>query len=337
MASPNQLYNGHLRSLNVSSDLGQVADLIELCFQGALDDDGNDYIAYLRKMAQAANSQTWNFSGLQKMYNPLQGFVYIVNDKLIGNLSILPFRKTGELIYLIANVAVHPEFRRSGIARKLTAKALKFAQEHSADAVWLQVRDDNPAAQQLYLSMGFEERIRRSTWTFKPLKTNVKQPDKIYQFHATKKMEWDSERKLLQKIYPDQIRWNLGFREERLDPSWTAWLKRFINGYLVKNLTIVDGKTEIAFFTYEKTSLYSDNLWVSCTPDKDEVVFPQILYFLQSKNYSHKPFTINFPAGRSESLLLNLGFVKNHTLIWMEESTSKQTNLITDNEKGKIE
>lgn len=337
MVAHDQLHNGHLRSLNVSSDLGQVADLIELCFQGALDDDGYDYITYLRRMAQAADAYTWGFSGLQKMYNPLQGFVYIVDDKLIGNLSILPFRKTGELIYLIANVAVHPDFRRRGIARKLTAKALQFAQSHSADKVWLQVRDDNPSAQQLYLSMGFEERVRRSTWTYKPAETIAKQPNLIYPIHSSKKLNWEDQRSLMAEIYPQLIRWNLGFHEERFDPSWAASLERFIKGYVVKNLSIWDATGVIASFSYEKTELYSDNLWVSCTPEFDSVVFAQILYYLQARNYASKPFSINFPAGRSETLLRNLGFGKNHTLIWMEESKPIPTNLNSEDEQGMIE
>ncbi len=60
-------------------------------------------------------------------------------------------------IYLIANVAVRPEYRKRGIGRALTLAAMQHAKLHHADETWLHVRDDNPGAIGLYRSLGFED------------------------------------------------------------------------------------------------------------------------------------------------------------------------------------
>ncbi|OJX47347.1 MAG: hypothetical protein BGO78_17950 [Chloroflexi bacterium 44-23] len=314
--------NGILRALNAGSDLNQVADLIELCFRGAMDDDGYDYINYLRRMAKDVASSYWGLGNLQPKFTPMQGFVYIVGGKLVGNLSIIPFRKSGQVIYLIANVAVHPDYRRAGIARKLTSKALEYIQSRSNLGAWLQVRDDNQAAQALYLSMGFKERIRRSTWTFKPRNSKVSVSEQKMLIRPTKMSDWQYEIDLLNSIYPDLLRWNLGFSIDRFNPSLRAAINRFIKGQIVKNYAVEKGGNNKGFFVFEKSSLFSDILWIA-PKDNDEETIPQILNHLVNNLKTRKPFSFNYPAYRSEDLLTYLGFSKNHTLIWMEEIEPK--------------
>ncbi len=319
MTSSNHLRKSNLRPINVSSDLNQVADLIELCFRGAMDDDGYDYIHYLRRMAKDFVSDYWGFSGFQQRYAPMQGFVYTVDEQLVGNLTIIPFRKSGQLIYLIANVAVHPDFRRGGIARLLTAKALEYVRSRSSYGAWLQVRDDNQAAQALYLSMGFRERVRRSTWTYKPIERMDLKIEHKFPIQTTKLKDWEEESALLKSVYPDLVRWNLGIKLDRFNPSFLATISRFFKGQIIRNQTITKSLSDKAFFVFEKSSLFSDNLWVACQMADDEHLFPPLLDHLVNKLKTRKPFIFNFPAYRSEELLQELGFVKNHTLIWMEE------------------
>jgi [ribosomal protein S18]-alanine N-acetyltransferase len=56
----------------------------------------------------------------------------------------------------IATLAVHPELRRQGIARKLLCVALKDAAENGMLSALLEVRAGNVAAQDLYRKFGFE-------------------------------------------------------------------------------------------------------------------------------------------------------------------------------------
>jgi ribosomal-protein-alanine N-acetyltransferase len=57
----------------------------------------------------------------------------------------------------IANIAVHPDFRRRGIGANLLAVALKDAFEKGLRSATLEVRAQNTGAQSLYRIFGFEE------------------------------------------------------------------------------------------------------------------------------------------------------------------------------------
>ncbi len=61
----------------------------------------------------------------------------------------------------IATIAVHPDFRRQGIARGLLEVLLAAAQEAGARLATLEVRAGNAAAQALYGEFGFQVVGRR--------------------------------------------------------------------------------------------------------------------------------------------------------------------------------
>jgi [ribosomal protein S18]-alanine N-acetyltransferase len=55
----------------------------------------------------------------------------------------------------IHNIAVHPEYRRRGLARVLLSRVTEDAKSQSISCVLLEVRKSNIVAQKLYESMGF--------------------------------------------------------------------------------------------------------------------------------------------------------------------------------------
>lgn len=55
----------------------------------------------------------------------------------------------------IATLAIHPDFRRQGIARQLIIHTLRAAWKEGARYAFLEVRRSNHAAQALYQSLGF--------------------------------------------------------------------------------------------------------------------------------------------------------------------------------------
>jgi ribosomal-protein-alanine N-acetyltransferase len=56
----------------------------------------------------------------------------------------------------IATIAVHPEYRRQGIARRLLSVALDEVQRREMVSATLEVRSSNTAAQNLYKDFGFD-------------------------------------------------------------------------------------------------------------------------------------------------------------------------------------
>lgn len=68
----------------------------------------------------------------------------------------------------ILNVAVHPEWRRRGLAKRL----LKRLTRHSA-IYFLEVRESNYAALALYRRLGFAEIARRKKYYRRPTETAI--------------------------------------------------------------------------------------------------------------------------------------------------------------------
>ena len=64
----------------------------------------------------------------------------------------------------IATIATHPDFRRQGIGRKLLSHALSRAVEEGARSSFLEVRDSNLAAQEMYHQFGYEPTGRRKRY-----------------------------------------------------------------------------------------------------------------------------------------------------------------------------
>lgn len=64
----------------------------------------------------------------------------------------------------IATIAVHPDYRQTGVGRALLAVALQQSFQRGAKRAMLEVRASNEAAQSLYRQFGFEIVSRRSQY-----------------------------------------------------------------------------------------------------------------------------------------------------------------------------
>src|SRR5512134_2611502 len=61
----------------------------------------------------------------------------------------------------VATLAIHPDFRRQGIGKRLLSQALLQAQQEGARSSFLEVRESNLAAQEMYRKFGYEVTGRR--------------------------------------------------------------------------------------------------------------------------------------------------------------------------------
>jgi ribosomal-protein-alanine N-acetyltransferase len=64
----------------------------------------------------------------------------------------------------IATIATHPDFRKQGIGKKLLTYALKSARDEGATRSFLEVRESNKTAINMYTSFGFVEDGRRKEY-----------------------------------------------------------------------------------------------------------------------------------------------------------------------------
>ena len=148
----------------------------------------------------------WASNAVESVSMPLSGYVWEENGEIIGNVSLIPYRHKKRKIYLIANVAVRPDYRRRGIGRALTDKAMHHARERRAVATWLHVREDNPGAIALYESLGFRELARRTMWQAKPDRNSASEISSIV---ITRRFarDWPQQETWLNRLYPDLMTW----------------------------------------------------------------------------------------------------------------------------------
>jgi len=64
----------------------------------------------------------------------------------------------------IATISTHPDHRRQGIAKKLLRYALRYMSKEGAVSSFLEVRETNLAAQEMYRKFGYEAVGRRKRY-----------------------------------------------------------------------------------------------------------------------------------------------------------------------------
>jgi [ribosomal protein S18]-alanine N-acetyltransferase len=64
----------------------------------------------------------------------------------------------------VATIATHPDHRRQGIAQELLSYALRYMSREGAVTSFLEVRENNLAAQEMYRKFGYEVTGRRKRY-----------------------------------------------------------------------------------------------------------------------------------------------------------------------------
>lgn len=116
------------------------------------------------QLEQVCFSQPWSYklleSGIYCDYDVY--YVWEQEDKILGYANLRFLAGEGE----IQRIAVFPEYRRLGIARKLMDAMEGYTKEHQGIAISLEVRASNESAKNLYKSYGFEiEAVRKGYYS----------------------------------------------------------------------------------------------------------------------------------------------------------------------------
>ncbi len=310
----------HLRSLNILRDLPAVADLIELCFSNNMDSEGKRYVQDMRKAGHDSGFLHWAARVGDSASLPLSGYIWEEDGRIVGNASLVPFHNKKQRIYLIANVAVHPDFRRRGIARSLTERALVHARQKRASAVWLHVRVDNPGAIRMYADLGFVERARRTSWSAAP---DTGSPAIQTDFTVTGRLPayWPLQQEWLRHTHPDELAWHRPWKIPDLRPGFMNWISQLFMDIIVQQWAVVKDKQLLAVLSYLPRGR-DESLYAAVRPGADPGALTVLLLYARRLLSYRTQISIDLPAGEFDESLQGAGFSAQRTLIWMSSATA---------------
>ncbi len=306
----------HIRPFDPRRHLNAVADLIEVSFAETLDPDGKDYLQRMRSAANSHALASW-ISSVEWASPAMQGFVWTEGERVVGNASLIPYFIHGKRNYLIANVAVHPDYRRRGIGRNLTARSIEFIRSSKSPSAWLHVREDNIPAERLYRSMGFMERARRTTWLSHPDFEKIAPPPG-YRILSPGRNIWKQQRRWLEMTYPSQLSWHMPIKIASLRPGWIGALVRFLYAVTIRQWAILRQGEPAAVLSWQSTLNYANALWLAAPKAPAEDLVLALISHARRTLANTRPLMLDYPAHQLEGVFTRGGFYAQQTLIWME-------------------
>jgi len=143
-----------LRPLDVLRDLNGIGKLIDIAFADDIAVDGSQFLQDLAFLT-AISPAMWALRRISgDMRDAFDGFVWIEDGRVVGNVTLT--RDDAERsVWTASNVAVHPDYRRRGIARAMMLAAIDTVAERGGGILSLQVKAGNQPACNLYRDLGF--------------------------------------------------------------------------------------------------------------------------------------------------------------------------------------
>lgn len=313
--------SGSLRPLNLLRDLTSVADLIELCFSATMDRDGRSFLEQMRRNARDTFFLRWAPGVIDSVSLPLSGFVWEDQGRIVGNVSLIPYRQAKRRITLIANVATHPDYRQRSIARQLTQAAMQRARERNSEA-WLQVRHDNPEALRLYQSLGFQERARRTNWIFPAraaFSAEVEETALRMQVTQRASADWGKQREWLAAAYPEDLNWfNLRPALPLFGASLWHNLYRLAADVNLFQWSVYQGGRLQGVLASQDNYGSRASLWLALSPQAEPGAVTSLLYWARRMLTEGRSLRLEHPVGPADDELRAVGMQAIRTLIWMQ-------------------
>ncbi len=309
---------GVMRPLNILRDLPAVADLIELCFASTMDAEGRSYVDQMRRNGQDSSFIGWASKVIDSTSLPLSGFIWEDGGRIVGNVSLIPFFKRGRKIYLIANVATHPDYRRQGIARMLTEAAMGRAREKQTASIWLHVRQENSGAVSLYRDLGFQERALRTNWFASPGAASHVQGHGRIDIQPRPGQDWPTQREWLERAYSDELSWYSQQNWDVFQPGLFSSVYRFMADINTLQWSAYRGNTLQGVLACQRMYGRPDYLWAAFPEHPDQEAFTALLYYARRMLSNSRGVVMEYPAGIADEAISAAGFSAQRTLVWME-------------------
>jgi ribosomal protein S18 acetylase RimI-like enzyme len=302
-------------------DVPQITELVELCFLNVLDYSSRRMLREVRGIAQMGEA-AWS---LARLFGSIRaeewrlGCVWEMDGRIVGNAT-LTRRTPEEDAWLISNVAVHPNFRRRGIARGLVEYAIEQIRSHRGRIIYLQVDAENESAVRVYRELGFLEIARRIAWVrgrdgeqdarYTPV------VDPSFRISVRKPSEWTEEYALWKDINPYGSAWNTPLTEDICRPSVWKWLEGILSGEREAHfLARRNGRVEAAVSAFSHFSGWEGVLIQR--PGTGGRIEEGLLSAAWEVFPPGQSVLLETTPEASADCLVKLGFQKRRTFIWM--------------------
>jgi len=307
--------NSGLRPADLRRDMPGIAALMEICFADTLD----HHLAQEMRMLSNSGLLSWFVGAVAPSWQ--FGFVWVEEGRIVGNISTQPSEYDSRT-WLIANVAVHPDYRRRGYARALTEAATRLAQEQHGVRVLLQVNRNNTDAHRLYEGLGFASLTLRTTWQRQRSAEPGAIPLPGVELRPARADEWPIEFEFAVKHRPEGYNWPKPLRRGDWRPSLWRAITQFFNGQREERWVAVETTTGniVGNARLELGSGAKDQIGFLIRPDwAGRLERPLLAVALRRLSRRYLPLYIDHPADEAEAPLRELGFKSLQTLIWMQK------------------
>lgn len=312
-----------LRPIDIRRDLSQVASLMDLTFGDSLDLNGRGAVREMEALSRTG-PLLWLLGAMAPQWQ--LGFVWVENGKVIGNVST-QMSEFDRFTWLIANVAVHPDYRRRGIGTALTQAAMRLAEEHNARRAMLQVHGHNTTALNIYRALGFHAVTTRTTWERMSVLDPPSIPTPGVALRPARRDEWEADFAFVKQLRPAGFNWLRPLRKADWRPSFWRTLSHFLIGTRSEHwLAVEPASGAIAGAVYIEAGFgVTDQVHVIVSPEwQGRLERP--LFSAALRRLGRRPWAMraDHPAGDepAETALKEFGFRPLQTLVWMQKDFS---------------
>ncbi len=322
-----------LRPVNLQTDLAALADLIEIAFADSMDSQGRAAVREMRTLSRMRPAVHVLLGVNDLMQGISLGYVWIADGKLVGNVSIYPADTPRHLgrTWIIANVAVHPDYRGQGIAKRLMQAAMNAIQTKGS-AIILQVDADNAVAQRLYEQLGF---VGERMWTHYRRSSTLRLPPPIpaddVRITRRRDDEWRAEYALAQRVRPAALGglgWQRPLDAALFRPSLIRSLRNLINLHSLERLIVRsqdEGSIHAALWIETAFAVSTTQLTLMVDPDYAGLYDEALLNLAVRRFGSRSPLTTDHPADDAvgRQLFSRYSFYSQRTLLHMRWDVPK--------------
>lgn len=240
--SQDQSKNGP-RPINMNTDIPGILKLLELVFGASMDAEGRQMFAGTSNAAQSP-AILWRLSPAAAKLS--LGFVWEEDGRIVGNVTMLTSETPGR--FLVVNVAVHPDFRRRGIARLLMKQVETLVRQRQGQQILLQVVKQNIAAVELYNSLNYSTIGSMTHWTasvarLRRLELNLDSAGPP--IRELKRHEWRSAFALDQQALHGDLHWPELPKSDMYKKNFWIWAINFLNGHQSETWVTTAAKNQL--------------------------------------------------------------------------------------------